>query len=173
MKKSLISFLCIMLSLMLLTSCRSSENPEPERTDRLGIELLVSSRTIHFDSHDNFFGEGELYEVYKLERYMGVHIAEEISGNENWHTFPMDDFISSLIYGADNITSSFPTDKSGKTYDIIIPQLKHGYYCFYDKRVRSYELQNFASSYNEFDYGFCLAVFDIDNYTFYYLEMDR
>ncbi len=170
MKKFIMISASLLLSLTLLTSCSIAIKIPGLKVNRLGIELPVSSRVMQSVS---YFQEGEAYEVYEFDEYVGNRIIEEIDGSKIWQPLPMNNFLESLLYGYGDIASRPEAFKIIESKRLSMPKTSAGYYSLYDKKGKSHDPEKFAESYKDNDYGFRIAIFDMNDYKFYYLEMDR
>lgn len=170
MKKFIMISASMLIALTLLTSCSITIKIPGLKVKRMGIELPLSSRIIQSVS---YFQEGEAYEVYELDEYVGNCIIEEIDGSNIWRPLPMNNFLEWLLYGAGDISSHSEVFKTIEGKQLFMPETSAGYYSLYDKKGKSHDPEKFAESYKDNDFGFRIAIFDMNDYKFYYLEMDR
>ena len=127
-------------------------------------ELLLPLDNYYIDSavetHGGFLGDGETFYIIKANDD-NADIYEQI--NSRWTELPLSDELDEIVYGS-----------SSMTYDVSIPKIEHGYYYFADRSEESSngEISNDIHPSRYDLYNFTLSIYDSDNNTLIYYELD-
>jgi len=169
MRKVSLLILCIML---LLVGC-GNKDIRNELSERLEIDVSSGKNVEESDSHGGFHGDGLLVQKISFE---DDKVLDEIKDNQKWKAFPLSRNIEALVYGikeetAESVHISGPylTDENGEG---IIPEIKDGYYYFYDRHSESEDSYNEEDVLNRVSFNFTMAVYDSENNVLYYVEFD-
>ncbi len=128
-----------------------------------GTELAVE------DTHSGFHGDGIL--VVSL-RFPDDAVQDSIAANNAWNPLPLRDDLAALVYGIteeNSTTGPFLTDNSGEA---ILPEVESGYYYFLDRHAEAREDQTGEALLNRGSFNFTIALYDAEEDTLYYAEMD-
>lgn len=180
---SLVFILCI-LSAALLAGCFDDEIVYFDRLDKsqaadeissveknLGVSLSGGTLAGGFDSHGGFHYDGLEY----VEISLSGDISESIKHAKGWRAFPLPDEISLIIYGGHSGDTEYApqiTDVNGDTP--LIPQIKNGYYFFFDKQNAEQNLDpyDYSKTLSGVSVNYLLAVYDSDSKKLYFCEYD-
>lgn len=114
----------------------------------------------------SFNGDGIDFYVYEFKTK--ENIVNQIKKNTDWRTLPLSENLENIIYGK-NGYSPFITNEEGKN---LIPQIKKGYYYFYNTNEDAKNKTDDTYLKNTSSYNFILAIFDSINNRFYYVKFD-
>lgn len=164
MKKMIVS---VFLLVLLLTGCNSNSERD-DISKAIGIDVSEGIETFRYDSGSSFHGDGTFCIGLKFEN---DKILEAISNDERWDSFPLDDITQVLVYG-----KTFETESeirvegpylTGENGNALLPEINNGHYRLIDRQeddgrdILSRESMNFT-----------LMIYDEENKTLYYCEMD-
>jgi len=169
MKKIII----ILLTIILLTSC-ANKAPEHINDEKLYYDNLIeittpdNSKVIDFDdTSGGFHGDGDYYIVIQLDIHTLNDFSNKALENSKWSKLPMDDEVSSFMYGYEegNGTYKYVGHSKGIPNDI-----KNGIYYFRDKYVENYPQKKDISILRRPAYDFIFSILDLDTGKLYILE---
>ncbi len=112
------------------------------------------------DTHGGFHGDGTTYVVldFSQDPLTGCPIGE------GWHTMPLTEDIQTLIYG---IATEY--GRQGPWLDVTIPQVKQGYWFFYDRYGKNFDDENVWTK-GPLNYTF--ALYDAHSHILYFTKFD-
>lgn len=164
--------LLILYIMLLLAGC-GNKDIQNEISERLEIDVSSGKNVEESDSHGGFHGDGLLVQKISFE---DDKVLDEIKDNQKWKAFPLSRNIEALAYGVKDETEDsvhiigpYLTDESGVA---IIPEIKDGYYYFYDRHSESEDPYNEEDVLNRVSFNFTLAIYDSENNVLYYVEFD-
>ena len=89
----------------------------------LQVEIPKRDADFSEDTHGGFLGEGDTVKIYELTDKEIEKLNEDIKTNDHWK--PIDDALYSIPW---------------MNYNEKIPQIENGWYCFYNKQTKTFEL---------------------------------
>lgn len=107
----------------------------------------------NIDTHKGFHNDGYTYAELSCSNE-SKEILKEI---RKWNKLPLTSKLNNIVY-ISNLVS-----------DYDLPNIKNGYYYFYDKQLGSRSELNVSS---EKSYNFFIVLYDTDNNKLYYIELD-
>lgn len=117
------------------------------------------------DSHGGFHGDGLAFGQIVFSAADGADIAAMLSSRESWQPFPISENLTALLYG-DVERQSILTDTG------ILPEIQEGYWYFYDRFPQSTDRSSDRELLSRAAYNFTAALYDVQQYTLYYIEFD-
>lgn len=160
-KKNMMSPAGILLVLTLfLNGCSSSGNAESIVSESLSIDVSGAEEITDADSHEGLHNDGTTYIILKFK---DNRLSEQIKGNSQWHSLPMDRKTETLAYGISD------REKSIGPYlgDIELPEIQNGYYRLIDRHE-----ENDTDILERTSFNFTLGIYDTDTKTLYFCEID-
>lgn len=158
--KKLLSIAIILLSLTLCLSACASAPPEDIVSESLDINASGAEELASTNSRGGIQGDGTTYIALKFQ---DNRLLNQIWGNSQWHSLPMDKKTQTLAYGfSDN-------EKSVGPYldDIELPEIQNGYYRLIDRHEeKGTDILERAS------FNFTLGIYDTDTKTLYFCAVD-
>lgn len=137
-KKTLALFSALWL-MLLCAGCKGEKVSLPEV---LGVTLTDSNPVEYWDNH-GAMSDGVSYWKVELSQKDADALGERAQTGEGWHPLPVNEDMETLLYGRQwqEGTESFGsgpylTDKDGQP---LLPQVKEGYWFFYDDQTETYE----------------------------------
>ena len=128
---------------------------------RIGVLVPFSVELEYKDSHGGFHGDGECLVKVIFSEEQAQKFKEKIEKNSHWKQLPMPERLQSKV--------SLDAEEG-----MNIPVIKNGYYFFLDRHSQAddkynpYEIDSKARA----SWNFTVAVFDIDENTLYFYEID-
>lgn len=155
-KKILLMFLlCLML---LLTACYSEETYMGFSKDDFKV---VDEK----DTHGGFLGDGDYYLILDCSE----NKEKALENISDWNELPLSENLQLIMYGGekDGVAYGYELAK-----DANMPEIKNGYYCFYDRHSESTEHDDDSELFSRHSYNFSIAIYDSDTDIMYYYEYD-
>lgn len=160
-----------------LTSCFGGADESDEMSigavsDRLGLDVSAGEVISNRDTHGGWLGDGETIVVIRFSGDGEKAVLADIMEQSGWNSLPLTENLSTAVYGKveDNARRlPFFTDEN---QDPFLPEIKNGYYFFRDRSSESTDPFDASQLYNRASYNFTLAVYDMDQHTLYYFELD-
>lgn len=153
--KKLIVIISLCFS-VLLSACGNWANGQNNYIDGLGVDLSGGTILSDSDTHGGFHGDG-----YRLQtiQYSDDSLENAITADGNWHNLPCTEKLNTFIYQ--------PYDEN-----IIIPEVKKGYYYFYDRYSESKDPYNDGELLSRYSFNFTFAIYDSEAKILYVCEYD-
>ncbi len=154
MKRIMRLFLCLIFTL-----CISGCGKEDELKDfskQCAIDLAWGDIISSEDTYGEFHGDG--YSV-TIVQYSDGSVCEEMEESEYWHSLPLPENLQTFVY---------------QPYDdgISIPEVKNGYYYFYDRHPEAANPYDDAELLNRYSLNFTFAIYDLDSNILYLCRYD-
>ncbi len=159
------------LALIVMTGCGAEKENSisSEISKTIGVDVSVGEVISKSDSHGGFHGDGATVIEIQLN---DTSISDQIKDNEDWNTLPLTENLTSLVYGVQTESSSVgPMIHSGDGAPVI-PEVVNGYYYFLDRHFQSTNPKDDSEVLDRASYNFTIAIFDTDQQTLYYMELD-
>jgi len=159
------------LTLLVMTGCGAEKENSisSEISKTIGVDVSVGEVISKSDSHGGFHGDG--YTVIEIQ-LNDTSISDQIKDNEDWNTLPLTENLTALVYGVQTESSSVgPMIHSGDGAPVI-PEVENGYYYFLDRHSQSTNPEDDSGVLDRASYNFTIAIFDTDQQTLYYMELD-
>ena len=159
------------LALIVMTGCGAEKENSisSEISKTIGVDVSVGEVISKSDSHGGFHGDGATVIEIQLN---DTSISDQIKDNEDWNTLPLTENLTALVYGVQTESSSVgPMIHSGDGAPVI-PEVVNGYYYFLDRHSQSTNPKDDSEVLNRASYNFTIAIFDTDQQTLYYMELD-
>ena len=159
------------LALIVMTGCGAEKENSisSEISKTIGVDVSVGEVISKSDSHGGFHGDGVTVIEIQLN---DTSISDQIKDNEDWNTLPLTENLTSLVYGVQTESSSVgPMIHSGDGAPVI-PEVVNGYYYFLDRHSQSTNPKDDSEVLDRASYNFTIAIFDTDQQTLYYMELD-
>ncbi len=96
-------------------------------------------------------------------------IESQLESNLEWDSFPLPDSLKYILYGDEYGESHFT---KGETSKPVLPEIKNGYWYFYDRHMDSVGHKDESEFLNRTSYNYTVAVYDSDEDVLYYFELD-
>ncbi|MBQ1496467.1 MAG: hypothetical protein IIZ40_03900 [Bacilli bacterium] len=151
MKKILFLILNIFLIAKVLFS--KYDNAISMIQNNINTKLNECSVVRNIDTHSGFHNDGYKY----VELSCSDKSKEILKEIKKWNKLPLTSNLNDIVYLSNSIS----------TFDL--PDIKNGYYYFYDKQIGS---RNETNIENKKSYNFYLVLYDIDTNKLYYIELD-
>lgn len=164
----------IVLALILLfsmTGCNAEKTNSvlSEISKTLGVDVSAGDLISESDSHGGFHGDGStLVEI----QFADTSFSDRIEDNEEWNKMPLPDNLTALVYGIHTENSSIGPMIHSDDNMPVIPEIENGYYFFQDRHAQSTDPKDDSGVLGRASYNFTIAIFDIDQQTLYYMELD-
>ena len=153
MKKRL-SVVFIMICILSMIGC-GKKNVMALFSNQSGIDLTAGTIESEEDTHGGFLGDGCTLIVADYTD----SLVPEMKANEHWHSLPLSGNLQTFV--------NQPFDDT-----VSIPQIKNGYYYFYDRHDESKDHYDDTDLLNRSSLNFTLAIYDSDTNQMYLLEYD-
>lgn len=124
-------------------------------SNQSGIDLTQGTIKSEEDTHGGFLGDGYTLIVADYTD----SLVPEMKANEHWHSLPLSGNLQTFV--------NQPFDDT-----VTIPQIKNGYYYFYDRHDESKDHYDDTYLLNRYSFNFTLAIYDSDTNHLYLLEYD-
>ena len=132
----------------------------------LDLDLSRASLTRYRDDHGGFFGDGETVAVIVLPRDAALEAEDRMRhGAPWWNPLPLTEDLTRALYGEAGHAPLF----CGENGDPLLPEVKSGWYFFYDEQGQPYMEE---SIFSRKSFNFSLAVYDAATYTLYFFDLD-
>lgn len=125
-------------------------------------DFIVEEET---DTHDGFHGDGSYYLILDCSENREKAL-EKIKG---WKELPLSSNLNFVLYGGEKEGIIYGYNLAEETK---IPEIKNGYYYFYDRHSESIDSSDDANLLSRTSFNFTLAIYDSDTDRMYYLEFD-
>lgn len=165
--------MCALLMLCLImtsAACRSITQTAQDRVSAaLGLELSSAEAFGFEDSHGGFHGDGTTFITLQIT---DEAFAEHIASDPSWHSLPLDDTLTVLLYGiADGQGSYGPylTDEGGAP---LFPQVENGYYFINDRHPTASVPYSSSAILGRGSFNLTAAIYDSDTQKLYFCEFD-
>lgn len=185
--KGCISLLLIML-FMTFSNCTSFDgnvdeyyeeaydeymSVEPETVidveNELDLDLKDAEVEFSMDDHGGFHGDGQQVVIM----YFYDTIENQLKNNDEWNSFPLSENLECVLYGDETeFTSYSPHFTRGETNKPVLPEIKNGYWYFYDRHSESDDPKDDTYLLKRGSSNYTVAVYDCDENTLYYFERD-
>lgn len=130
-------------------------------TEVLGVDVARGTVVESFDDHSGFHGDGTRYAVLSFE---DDELEQVISAPGGWHVLPLTENLQVLVYG-----TATETTATGPFIGTVIPEVKSGYYYFYDRQGDTSED---AQVLTRPSFNYTIAIYDADADRLFYCEYD-
>ncbi len=164
--------LCILICICLLymASCSKSSSVTDEISKTIGIDLAKAEYATRIDTHGGFHGDGNTIVTIPIP---SESVLEQIQCNSNWHSLPLSENLSAVVYGITEGNFSIgPYITVDDTRDPAVPEITNGYYFFLDRHSQSTEAHDDTNVLSRASFDLTIAIYDCDNEMLYYLEFD-
>lgn len=161
----------VMVLLVIMTGCRTekTDNILSEISKTIGVDVSAGEVISESDSHGGFHGDGDTVVVIQ---FADTSFSDQINENEVWNAMPLTENLTALVYGIRKEDGSVgPMIQSGDGTPAI-PEVDNGYYYFRDRHYQSTNPTDDSGVLGRASYNFTIAIYDVDNKTLYYMELD-
>ena len=160
---------CAAAALSLLLAACSSQPPQAEVSQALGIDVSGGQVLSASDDHGGFHGDGTTF--VELQ-FSDDAVLEQIEEGGDWEALPLDRTAQALVYGVTEETgiTVFQTGPYLKDGDgnPLVPEIREGYYRLIDRHAEAGESDILERS----SFNFTLALYDTGADTLYFFELD-
>lgn len=161
MKKFRLSIILVsVLLFFILAGCTT--NASEEYKEITGIDFSDYKPLSVYDTHGGFHGDGLKCEIYDCSK---TDIENTIKSSHVWKQLPFSTNVETLLYETIG-------DNKSDGGNAIVPEIKNGFYTFYDRHDEAENPRDDTKIFDRGSFNLSLAVFDADNQTLYYLELD-
>lgn len=171
MRKIYLYFIIVFLNIIVIISCSSSDLNK-KISMNTGIDLSDGAVSKSIDSHGGFHGDGITYIEMSFSDKQGVNITKIIDKEKSWSRLPLNDNLNTAIYGKENSNEYVGSLFSGDSGNELFPKVENGYYFFVDRHRDSKEVTDYTDILNRNSFNFTIAIYNTDNQTLYYGELD-
>ena len=162
---------CLLMSFILVFCFSGCSGTDSKLEKHLELDFPDITEISEKDTHGGFHGDGELFIKIKFK---DNSLEEQL---KEWKQFPLTENLEKAVYGCtenigedEEITfASLFSDENGISK---IPQIENGYYYFYDRYSESTDPEDDSELFSRYSWNFSLAIYDCDNSTLYYMELD-
>ena len=164
--------ICILLSVCLLcfSGCSKSGSMTDEISNTIGIDLVNAEYATRVDTHGGFHGDGNTIVSLSLST---DSVQEQIQNNSNWHSLPLTENLTAVVYGITEGNSSIgPYITVDDSRNPAVPEITNGYYFFLDRHSKSTDPHDDANVLSRASFNLTIAIYDCDTEMLYYLELD-
>ncbi len=167
--------IAVSISILILSGCAINKGTNKYINKKIGIDISKCKIEKDKDTHGGFLGDGYYIVIANCEQKPLAEIKE-------WKKLPLSQNLQLIMYGGTKDDSTYLynlAEESG------IPEIKNGYYYFYDRVDGEYfkdkntdtekkieDRHSDSEIFNRYSYNFTLALYDEDNNKFYYYEFD-
>ena len=139
----------------------STELSHHEYVQKLsGLDISGGTIISVVDTHGGFHGDGELVVAFDC-----AEIADSVDEQmEGWKPLPMTENLQRLMYGGEQ--------GGGIGGSAGIPEIRNGYYFFWDRHSESTDPTNESELNNRHSWNFTLMLYDTDHSILYLFEFD-
>lgn len=161
MRKMMKTLVAICVMAVMVSACQSYD----DISLMLGADVNSAKVILEDDNHGGFHGDGERYIEFEFE---DDSFENTIKADNTWHDFPVkEDAITALLYGLETPEITF-----GPYLQNNMPEVKNGYYFFYDRHAESEDPFDSSEVLERSSLNFTVAVYDADTDKLYYTELD-
>lgn len=180
MKRLLTLCLCILLCFQFSAcSTKTQSNSESIKkfiSKHIGIDVSAGVQKEYNDDHGGFLGDGTTYSEYSFE---SNDLLEQIKKNDKWKSFPLTSNLHTVVYGGEyfdielNTMVNMAPHISNEEGEAILPEIKNGYYYFYDRHSEnSNDRYDDSELLSRYSVNYTLGIYDCDTNTLYFFAMD-
>ena len=161
MKKMMESLIAVCVIVVMVSACQSYD----DISLMLGADVNSAKVILENDNHGGFHGDGERYIEFEFEDNA---FEDAIKKDKTWKAFPVkEDAIIALLYGLETPEITF-----GPYLQKDMPEVKNGYYFFYDRHSESKDPFDSSEVLERSSLNFTVAVYDAEADKLYYTEID-
>lgn len=160
--KAIISIMIVLLFVSFLTACHSLKESD---SDYFGFSKKDFTTVDELNTRVGFLGDGSYYLI--LDCNENKEKALDIISD--WNKLPLSENLTLIMYGGEKNGMNYSYDLAEEAK---IPEVKNGYYCFYDRHQSSVSPTDDSELFSRSSYNFSLGVYDTDTDIFYYFEFD-
>ncbi len=157
----------VFLTSIFLTACGTKSTYDIIE-EELSVDVSSGKEISNTDSHGGFHGDGMTFIVLE---FSDDTLAKELQQKSDWKQFPLDETMTTLVYGISDETSSvgpYVTDDNGNS---LVPQIQNGYYILIDRQSQPHKPGN-PEMMDRASFNFTFGIYDIDTNLLYYCEYD-
>jgi hypothetical protein len=165
------NILCYADDSFITTAC-STSNEKKGISQTLGIDLSNAKVLESMDSHGGFHGDGDTYVKMAFADDEREFFVKELEKNTAWSKLPLTDNLNIVVYGEKNGFESLGPYVVNDNGEATFPFVENGYYFFLDRNSESKDVKDDTNLLNRNSFNFTIAIYDIDNHTLHYYELD-
>lgn len=163
------SFFLASVIMLGLTGCGISySSVQMELSQTLGVDLSQGKLVETQDSHGGFHGDGERWVTLSFANNDLSQVLEE---EEAWQKVPLPESLEILLYGKTK-TEGTASIQEGPYAMWEIPRVSKGYYFFRDRHGEATATENLEQVLKRGSFNYTVALYDTENKTLYYYELD-
>lgn len=154
----------LLLTTFIVSGC-SNDVERLSKKLELDFPKIESSEII--DTHSGFHGDGEtLIKIVFEDKTLGTQLEGK------WSKLPLSENLHTAVYGLETETERISSLIKLETEENFIPEIENGYYYFYDRHSESNNPYSDGDLLIRYSYNFSIAIYDCENSTLYYAEID-
>ena len=154
----------LLLTTFMISGC-SSDISKLSKKLELDFPKIESSEVT--DTHGGFHGDGEtLIKIVFDDKTLGTQLEGK------WNKLPLSENLQTAVYGLETENERISSLIKTETGENFIPEIENGYYYFYDRNSESNNPYSDEDLLIRYSYNFSIAIYDCDNSTLYYAEID-
>lgn len=163
MRKSFVALIAIIVVLPIALTACESESTQNIVSEALNIDVSSGSEVSHYDTHS---GNGDGTSCIVLS-FNDDSVLEEIASNTEWKAFPLDETTQTLVYGMEDEKSKAGPILSDGDGNPLVPDIQNGYYRLIDRHS-----DRETDILDRYSFNFTVGLYDTDNNTLYFCELD-
>ena len=167
MKKSCLLIIVLVIVFM-VAGCSLGSNQD-YIANQINIDMPDILTIEHIDDHGGFHGDGEKFAKIVFDNKNGLNILSQVENSNRWNEMPLTENLNIIMYGGvkDNMEYAYNlAEKSG------IPEIENGYWLFTDRHSKSTNSESDIELFSRYSLNFTISIYDTDNNTLYYYELD-
>lgn len=146
----------------IFSSCNTTESVQGDYFGFKSTEFIVVEER---DTHGGFHGDGSYYLILDCSRN-SERAHEIIQGRKE---LPLSNNLDLVMYGGEKDGVSYGYNFAEEAH---WPTISNGVYKFIDRHSESVDKLDDTNLLNRHSFNFSVAVYDLDNDTLYYFEID-
>ena len=165
-KYSLITYSLIIL--LIIAGCSAKSN-KTYIAEQLKIKMPKALNIEHADDHGGFHGDGKRFAKIEFDNNSGLNIISQIENSDRWNKMPLTENLSLIMYGGTKNNVEYVSEFAEK---FGIPEIQNGYWYFNDRHSKSTNPESDTELFDRYSLNFTLSMYDADNNTLYFFELD-
>ncbi len=164
MKKKISLILIMLFISVIISGCSSDISKLSKKLELVFPEIEHSQIT---NTHGGFHGDGKM--LMKIV-FKDKTLATQLEGK--WSKMPLSKNLSIAVYGLEDNNETIYSLVKTEDEQNFIPKIENGYYYFYDRNSESSNPNNDNDLFTRCSYNFSVAIYDCENKTLYYADID-
>lgn len=156
-----------MLLAVLLSACSGTQTAARRVGDVLSLDLPEAASVSYEDTHGGFHGDGETFATLRFGEDGARSLQDQLT--EDWKPLPMEDELRAAVYGGELDGVNYGDGVFAAHH---VPAPVNGQYWFLDRHSEAADPHSADGLLKRYSMNYSVAVFDEDQNTLYYYELD-